>query len=179
MSGLQSDQKRRTSQPAGEASRAALPPMSRVYGLDQPESQSRFRPLCRHVHAVQHAGPLGLHLAAAFSGRGCRWKLAHCAYWIRVFACRASLKSRKRHPAFSHSFRPRVAGSAALPHASVGDLNDRRGPADHPRKGETRAPVILLNHHQSGLGLRRSYLSRFQSGENGLDILLHCWKNIV
>ncbi len=36
-SGFQTDQKRRTSQPAGEATRAALPPLCRVYGEVKPQ----------------------------------------------------------------------------------------------------------------------------------------------
>ena len=42
-------------------------------------------------------------------------------------------------------------GGWSTRHASVGDLNDRRGPADHPSKGETRAPVIFLPHQRAVL----------------------------
>ena len=53
-SGRYSDQERRTSQPAGEAS-SALPPMARVYGQVKAERQTMFTRPSVQVHAAQRA----------------------------------------------------------------------------------------------------------------------------
>ena len=113
--------------------------MSRVYGEDEPESQPRFRPLPRHVHAVQTRLPAIVEATPASTSAA----PAYCSGVGR--SCAISQPSSKATSGLDVGIAGDAGRGISCDQPHVGGKRDDRGKHDEIDHGKRQLPVPSMS----------------------------------